>query len=84
MKALRVMPPMRIAFVGSPSYFARNPAPKSPEDLAKHNCIQMRLPVSGTVLNWSFTKKRVSRDLPLTFHSVAARASAVDTPSGAG
>jgi len=61
MTAVRVTPPMKIAIVGSPSYFARNPVPRSPEDLAKHNCIQFRLPVSRKVLKWSFTRKRTSQ-----------------------
>ena len=42
MVAVRVMGPMKVAVVGAPSYFARRPAPRAPEDVAQHNCIQYR------------------------------------------
>jgi hypothetical protein len=31
-----------MAVVGAPSYFATRPEPKSPQDLANHNCINFR------------------------------------------
>jgi len=41
---------MRI--VGSPTYFSRNPAPTSPLELEKHECIQYRFPSSGKTEVW--------------------------------
>src|SRR5262249_42103965 len=47
MVAVRVGPDMRMAVVGAPSYFARRPRPKRPQDLIEHNCINFRLPTYG-------------------------------------
>src|SRR3954452_15631332 len=56
MIAARIGPDMRMAVVGAPSYFKRKPAPKSPQDLIGHNCINLRLPVHGGVYAWEFEK----------------------------
>jgi DNA-binding transcriptional LysR family regulator len=42
MIAVRVTGPMKVAVVGAPAYFARRPAPRTPDDLADHSCIQYR------------------------------------------
>jgi DNA-binding transcriptional LysR family regulator len=47
---------MRMAVVGSPAYFAQHPKPKSPADLAKHQCIRTRLP-NGALYRWEFAKR---------------------------
>jgi DNA-binding transcriptional LysR family regulator len=44
---LRVTGPLRLAVVGAPTYFALRGAPRTPEDLARHNCIQFRLGAKG-------------------------------------
>src|SRR5208282_778658 len=44
MIAVRISPDMRMAVVGAPSYFARSPQPKKPQDLTAHDCINLRLP----------------------------------------
>jgi len=56
MIALRIGPDMRMAVVGAPSYFRRNPEPKTPQDLIGHNCINLRLPSHGGVYAWEFEK----------------------------
>lgn len=56
MIALRIGPDMRIAVVGSPAYFAGRTKPKTPHDLAEHNCINLRLPTHGGLLPWDFQK----------------------------
>ncbi|MFJ5483672.1 LysR family transcriptional regulator [Pectobacterium actinidiae] len=38
--------------VGSPAYFARKPAPRSPLDLERHDCIQYRFHSSGKTEVW--------------------------------
>src|SRR6266436_395478 len=42
MIAVRVMGPMKVAVVGAPGYFARRQRPRTPEDLARHSCVQYR------------------------------------------
>jgi len=54
MIAVRVMGPMKIAVVGAPSYFARRRPPRTPDDLARHSCVQIRVAGDGTVLAWPF------------------------------
>jgi len=56
MLALRIGPDLRMAVVGAPAYFARRPAPRTPEDLTAHNCINLRLPTYGGLYAWEFRK----------------------------
>lgn len=61
MIAVRIGPDMRMAVVGAPSYFAAHPAPKTPHDLTRHTCINIRLPTLGGLYPWEFG--RDGRDL---------------------
>jgi DNA-binding transcriptional LysR family regulator len=61
MIAVRVMGPMKIAVVGAPTYFAKRRPPRTPEDLAGHSCVQIRLAGDGTVLAWPLERNRKSR-----------------------
>ncbi|TIT82290.1 MAG: LysR family transcriptional regulator, partial [Mesorhizobium sp.] len=54
MIAVRIAPDMRMAVVGSPSYFKARPAPEKPQDLIDHNCIALRLPTHGGLYAWEF------------------------------
>lgn len=56
MIAVRIGPPMRMAMVASPGYFADRPMPLTPQDLAQHNCINMRLPTYGGIFPWELEK----------------------------
>ena len=56
MIAMRIGPDMRMAVVGSPSYFATHPAPKTPHDLTRHRCINLRMPTLGGLYAWEFEK----------------------------
>ncbi|MFT3815612.1 MAG: LysR family transcriptional regulator [Acidovorax sp.] len=56
MIAVRIGPDMRIAVVGSPTYFENRTKPRTPHDLAEHNCINLRLPTHGGLLPWDFQK----------------------------
>ena len=56
MIAVRIGPDLRFAVVGAPSYFARRPVPKKPQDLTEHNCINLRLPTYGGLYAWEFEK----------------------------
>jgi DNA-binding transcriptional LysR family regulator len=61
MVAVRVMGPMKIVVVGAPTYFARRRPPRTPDDLARHSCVQYRLGADGDVLAWPFERNRKSR-----------------------
>jgi len=56
MIAVRIGPDMRSAVVGAPSYFAKRPMPKKPQELTEHNCINLRLPTRGGLYAWEFEK----------------------------
>jgi DNA-binding transcriptional LysR family regulator len=60
MVAVRVMGPIKVAIVGAPAYFARRRPPRTPEDLARHNCVQYRV-AGGGVLGWPLTRNGKTR-----------------------
>src|SRR4029077_1783389 len=53
MIAVRVTGPMKIAVVGAPPYFAKRRPPRTPDDLARHSCVQYRMAADGEVFAWS-------------------------------
>jgi DNA-binding transcriptional LysR family regulator len=55
MIAMRIGGTVRSAVVAAPDYLARHPRPRTPQDLADHNCILIRLP-SGATFTWPFEK----------------------------
>src|SRR5438552_1964770 len=75
MIAVRIGPDMRMAVVGTPSYFAKRSPPKKPQDLTEHNCINLRLPTYGGLYAWEFEKGdgelRVRVDGQLVLNSTA-------------
>ncbi|OWJ59080.1 LysR family transcriptional regulator [Inquilinus limosus] len=81
MVAVRIGPDMRMAVVGSPSYFARRPPPRTPHDLTAHSCINMRLPTYGGLYAWEFERDgrelKVRVEGQLVFNTGAPRLSAV-------
>jgi DNA-binding transcriptional LysR family regulator len=56
MIAVRIGPDWRLVVVGSPAYFDRNPPPKTPHDLTKHACVNIRHRPSGAIYAWEFEK----------------------------
>ena len=56
MIAVPITGPIRSIVVGSPAYFAGRKPPRTPGDLAKHNCIRRRTG-SGTIYRWEFEKR---------------------------
>jgi DNA-binding transcriptional LysR family regulator len=56
MVAVRIGPDLRMAAVGSPAYFAGRERPRTPHDLANHQCINLRFPTRGGVYVWEFEK----------------------------
>lgn len=74
MIAMPIGPPLRLAVVASPAYFSAHPKPKTPNDLTSHRCINQRMPTSGGLYVWDFSRKgkqiNVRVDGPLIFNSV--------------
>jgi DNA-binding transcriptional LysR family regulator len=56
MIAVRIAPDLRMAVVASPAYFSKRPRPKTPHDLAAHDCINLRLPTYGGLYVWELAK----------------------------
>ena len=75
MIAVRIGPDLRMAVVGAPAYFRTRPEPRKPQELVRHNCINLRLPTHGNVYAWEFQKGsrelRVRVDGQLTFNGTA-------------
>lgn len=57
MIAFPIGPDLRMAAVASPSYFARNPPPKTPRDLTNHRCVNIRFPTYGGLYVWDFERR---------------------------
>ncbi|MCC5074385.1 LysR family transcriptional regulator [Xanthomonas campestris] len=74
MIAVRIGPDIRFAAVATKAYFKAHPAPKKPEDLIHHNCINLRLPTHGGIWPWEFEKAgrevNVRVDGQLTYNSI--------------
>ena len=56
MISVRIGPDERMAAVASPAYLAAHGSPRAPQDLAAHNCINLRLPTRGGLYAWEFGK----------------------------
>ena len=46
--------PVTVAVVASPAYLQRFPAPRHPDDLARHNCVRFRFAGTGAIYKWEF------------------------------
>jgi DNA-binding transcriptional LysR family regulator len=57
MIAVPIGPKLRMAAVAPPDYFANHPKPKTPQDLTRHRCINMRFPTHGGLYVWEFERK---------------------------
>ncbi|HUC71162.1 MAG TPA: LysR family transcriptional regulator [Stellaceae bacterium] len=72
MIAVRVTGPMKLVVVGSPAYFVRRRAPRTPEDLTRHDCVQYRRGVDGATIEWPFERagksQRISVDGRITLN----------------
>lgn len=88
MVAVRIGPDLRMAVVGAPSYLAANPAPRTPHDLAAHNCINLRMLSGGGLYAWELEKKgrevRVRVDGQLAFNTTTMIVRAAEAGFGLG
>lgn len=62
MIAVPLCPPVSLAIVGSPSYFAANPPPTNPSDLNDHNCLGLRYGMSSMIAGWELTDPEDERN----------------------
>lgn len=73
MIAVPVTGDLRMAVFASPDYLARYGVPKTPQDLTRHNCINLRLPTRGGLYAWELDVGgrdiRVRVEGQLTFNS---------------
>ncbi len=88
MIATRIGPDLRMAVIGSAAYFAEHPAPRTPQDLAGHRCINLRLPTLGGLYAWELEKGgrevRVRVEGQLAFNNVAMIVRAAEDGLGLG
>jgi len=75
MIAVPIGPDMRMAVVAAPAYLARRPAPRTPQELTTHSCINLRLPTYGGLYVWEFDQNghdiRVRVQGQLVFNSIS-------------
>ena len=74
MIAVPIGPPMRMLVVGTPDYFASRPPIRTPQDLTRHDCINIRFLTHGGLYAWEFEKDRHALNVRvegrLTFNSI--------------
>jgi DNA-binding transcriptional LysR family regulator len=63
MVAVRVSPDVRMAVVGSPSYFAGRTMPQTPRELNDHKCVSYRQSTGGGLYAWEFERDGVELDV---------------------
>jgi DNA-binding transcriptional LysR family regulator len=72
MVAVKVGPDLRMAVVGSPSYFAKHKVPETPRDLGDHRCVSYRQTTGGGLFAWEFERDGVELEVrvngPLIFN----------------
>jgi DNA-binding transcriptional LysR family regulator len=54
MIAVRIGPDLRMAAVAAPAYLAGHGVPMTPQDLATHRCLNLRMTTSGGLYAWEF------------------------------
>jgi DNA-binding transcriptional LysR family regulator len=77
---------MRMAVIGSATYFQRYGIPQTPYDLAQHRCINLRLPTLGGIYAWEFAQDnrevRVRVEGQITLNSLPQRIDAAESGLG--
>lgn len=75
----RKIAPVQAVVCGSSSYFKKNPVPRSPSDLAGHNCIRFRSAGSRQVLKWEFERGKKSYEHEVRGNLILSDAAAICT-----
>jgi DNA-binding transcriptional LysR family regulator len=63
MISVRVTGALKIAMVGASSYFAKRKPPRTPDDLARHFCVQYRHPSDRGLFDWLLERNGKSRTI---------------------
>jgi DNA-binding transcriptional LysR family regulator len=63
MVAVRISPDIRMAVVGSPSYFANRKVPETPRDLSEHDCVSYRQTKGGGLYAWEFERDGIELEV---------------------
>lgn len=88
MIAVKIGPDLRMAVVGAPAYFADRAVPRTPQDLADHMCINLRMMSSGGLYAWELEKDgrevRVRVEGQLAFNSTTMIVRAAEAGFGLG
>ena len=86
MIAVRIGPQLRMAVIAAPSYFSAHGKPKTPHDLTRHKCINLRMRSSGGLYVWEFEKNgkevNVRVEGQITFNGAAPIMEAVRSGHG--
>ncbi|MFZ5704730.1 MAG: LysR family transcriptional regulator [Pseudomonadota bacterium] len=56
MVSVRIGPDSRFVVIGAPTYFAAHGIPEAPQDLGRHQCINLRLPTFGNLYAWEMER----------------------------
>ncbi|MES1952075.1 transcription regulator protein [Salinisphaera sp. S4-8] len=56
MVAIPLQAQQRMVVVGTPAYFARHPEPRTPDELARHQAANLRLPTRGEIYAWELER----------------------------
>jgi DNA-binding transcriptional LysR family regulator len=64
MVQVRLTGAFRFTVVGAPSYLARHGTPERPEDLLRHECINLRSPTTGAPYAWELERGRRTWRVP--------------------
>ncbi|PPK41751.1 DNA-binding transcriptional LysR family regulator [Trinickia symbiotica] len=74
MVAVLIAPDLCLSVVASPRYLAGRDMPRTPDDLLRHRCINLRLPTYGALAPWELEKEgktiTVRAEGPAVFNSV--------------
>jgi DNA-binding transcriptional LysR family regulator len=88
MIAVKIGPDLRMAVVGAPAYFVDRAVPRTPQDLADHQCINLRMMSSGGLYAWELEKDgrevRVRVEGQLAFNSTTMIVRAAEAGFGLG
>ena len=84
MVAVRIGPDLRMAVVGAPAYFATHPMPRTPQDLAEHKCLNLRLQTLGGLYAWEFERNGRALKVRVEGQLISDNAAMILTAAAAG
>lgn len=61
--AVKISQEQRMCCVATADYFHRYGKPKTPDELSRHQCVRVRLPTHGGLLNWQFKSPQIGETI---------------------